>query len=194
MHRDPARASTPLGQIPPLGPQHQHNRPRHIEVTQLALRRRIEGDLVAIQVVERCARGRPREDRAHEARTAFGEYGSAQPGPRTPWPSASACAERMIVPTLPGSSTPCRYTSRSPPRLGPPLLVDADHAGARAERARPRRAAPAPRPRRRGGRTRGVRRLRGLDQVLALRAEQPELRPPALLLELADRLELVVVG
>jgi hypothetical protein len=34
----------------------------------------------------------------------------------------------------------------------------------------------------------------GVDQVLALGAEQPELRPPALLLELADGLELFVVG
>src|SRR3954451_23247029 len=49
------------------------------------------------------------------ARTALGEYGSAQPGPSTTGPSANACAERMIVPTLPGSPTPCRYTDRSPP-------------------------------------------------------------------------------
>src|SRR3954470_6196471 len=49
-----------------------------------------------------------------EARTAFGEYGSAQPGPRITGPSANACAERMIVPTLPGSLTPCRYTQTSP--------------------------------------------------------------------------------
>src|SRR3954465_5386826 len=75
------------------------------------------------------------------------------------------------------------------PRLGPSLFVDADDPGARPER-RDR-----------------VEEL-GLDvlartqdefragplQVLALGREPPELRPPALLLELPDRLELVVVG
>ena len=39
----------------------------------------------------------------------------AQPGPSTTGPSASACAERMIVPTLPGSSTPRSQTLRAPP-------------------------------------------------------------------------------
>ena len=34
--------------------------------------------------------------------------GSAQPGPRTTVPSSRASAVRMIVPTLPGSPTPCR--------------------------------------------------------------------------------------
>ena len=57
------------------------------------------------------------------ARTALGEKGSAQPGPSTTVASASACAERTIAPTFPGSSTPCRYTSRS-----------AAAAGCRAER------------------------------------------------------------
>ena len=42
------------------------------------------------------------------ARTAFGEYGSAQSGPRTTGPSQSAWAERMTAPTLPGSCTPWR--------------------------------------------------------------------------------------
>ena len=42
------------------------------------------------------------------ARTAFGENGSAQPGPSTTGPSASAWADRMTAPTLPGSPTPCR--------------------------------------------------------------------------------------
>ena len=42
------------------------------------------------------------------ARTAFGEKGSAQPGPSTTEPPSSACAVRTIAPTLPGSPTPCR--------------------------------------------------------------------------------------
>src|SRR5262249_18548900 len=40
------------------------------------------------------------------ARTAFGEKGSAQSGPRTTVPSISAWAVRTIAPTLPGSPTP----------------------------------------------------------------------------------------
>src|SRR6476659_7603855 len=44
------------------------------------------------------------------ARTAFGPNGSAHSGPRTTVPPISACAERTIAPTLPGSATPCRYT------------------------------------------------------------------------------------
>ncbi len=49
------------------------------------------------------------------ARTACGENGSAQPGPRITGPSARACAERMIVPMLPGSLTACSHTLSAPP-------------------------------------------------------------------------------
>ena len=42
------------------------------------------------------------------ARTAFGEKGSAQPGPSTTVPPIRASAVRTIAPTLPGSPTPCR--------------------------------------------------------------------------------------
>ena len=42
------------------------------------------------------------------ARTAFGEKGSAQPGPSTTGPPRRASAVRRMVPTLPGSPTPCR--------------------------------------------------------------------------------------
>ena len=48
------------------------------------------------------------------ARTAFGEYGSAQPGPSATHEAPKACAERSDVPTLPGSPTPCRYTHSGP--------------------------------------------------------------------------------
>ena len=68
------------------------------------------------------------------ARTAFGECGSAQRGPSATHEAPKACAERRIVPTLPGSPTPCRYTHSGPGGLAPALLVDADRARARAER------------------------------------------------------------
>ena len=42
------------------------------------------------------------------ARTALGPNGSAQPGPSTTVPPTSAAAVRTMVPTLPGSETPCR--------------------------------------------------------------------------------------
>ena len=42
------------------------------------------------------------------ARTAFGECGSAQPGPSATEDARKACAERSTVPTFPGSPTPCR--------------------------------------------------------------------------------------
>ena len=74
-------------------------------------------------------------------------------------------------------------------RLDPALFVDADHPGARAEGADGVQkiwldvlASPQD--------EEGV----GSHQVLSLRAEQPKLGAPALLLELPDGLELVVVG
>ena len=42
------------------------------------------------------------------ARTALGEWGSAQPGPNATHEAPKACAERSTVPTLPGSPTPCK--------------------------------------------------------------------------------------
>jgi hypothetical protein len=42
------------------------------------------------------------------ARAAFGENGSAQSGPRTTELPIRASSVRTIVPTLPGSPTPCR--------------------------------------------------------------------------------------
>ena len=128
------------------------------------------------------------------ARTALGENGSAQPGPRITGPSASAWAERMIAPTLPGSSTACSQTLRSPPGSDqrcsytpitrapePSVLTEASSSGSTSSPARRTKrgcqpagsaAPPGPRPRRRTG----------------------PAAAPALLRELADRLELVVVG
>ena len=48
------------------------------------------------------------------ARTALGEWGSAQPGPSATQPAPNACALRSTVPTFPGSPTPCRYTHSGP--------------------------------------------------------------------------------
>ena len=42
------------------------------------------------------------------ARTAFGPYGSALPGPSATHDAPKAWAERRTAPTLPGSPTPCR--------------------------------------------------------------------------------------
>ena len=42
------------------------------------------------------------------ARTALGPNGSAVPGPMATLAAPKASAERRIVPTLPGSWTPCR--------------------------------------------------------------------------------------
>src|ERR1700733_145877 len=48
------------------------------------------------------------------ARTAFGPWGSAQPGPSATHEAPNAWAERSTVPTLPGSPTRCRYTHSGP--------------------------------------------------------------------------------
>ena len=55
----------------------------------------------------------------------------------------NASAERMTVPTLPGSPTPHSATHSGPTGADPALRVDADRAraGARAARSRPARAA-----------------------------------------------------
>src|SRR5690242_1023431 len=53
-----------------------------------------------------------------EARTAFGLYGSAVPGPSATHDAPNAAAERSTVPTLPGSCKPCRYTHSGPTAAG----------------------------------------------------------------------------
>jgi hypothetical protein len=79
---------------------------------------------------------------------------------------------------LPGSCTACRYTERSPPgsdqrceQVGLHVLAG-DEQDLRLPSGDPGR----------------------LHEVLTLGDEQPELVAPALLLELADGLELLVVG
>ena len=110
------------------------------------------------------------------ARTALGENGSAQPGPSTTGPSASAWAERMIVPDVARvvdavqvdatarRRAPTSAAGRRRPRACPSracsrsssssrLHVLARHAaGSRAPSRRPRRPRPGPRPRPRTGR------------------------------------------
>ena len=75
------------------------------------------------------------------ARTAFGAWGSAQRGPSATQEAPKACAERTIVPTLPGSRDAVQVHAQRPDGRAPALLVDGEHARARAERgdARERR-------------------------------------------------------
>ena len=110
-HAGSARASAPrsAGSPPRSAPRQSTTRRRQLDVAQRRARRarraRPGGPASSSNAARAGGRAKIEPMRA---RTAFGEYGSAQPGPRTTGPSASACAERMIVPTLPGSSTPCR--------------------------------------------------------------------------------------
>ena len=106
----PAAPRPPLRQRPRAPtPRHRTTRRRHVQRHRSRARRARRARPCGRRARRELARaGGPREDRAHAARTAFGEYGSAQPGPEHHRASASACAERMIVPTLPGSSTPWR--------------------------------------------------------------------------------------
>jgi hypothetical protein len=53
-----------------------------------------------------------------EARTAFGPYGSALPGPSATLPAPKASAERSAVPTLPGSLTPHSARQSGPSGAG----------------------------------------------------------------------------
>ena len=110
--------------------------------------------------------------------------------------------ERSAVPTLPGSLTPHSARQTGPDGRGrPALAVDAERARARAElghrREHVRRDRHALQPAALGGverlgRPAGAR--GGLDQVLPLGDEQPQLVPPLAAGELADLLELFVVG
>ena len=49
-----------------------------------------------------------------DARTALGLNGSAVPGPSATQEAPNASALRRIVPTFPGSASPCRYTHSGP--------------------------------------------------------------------------------
>ena len=53
-----------------------------------------------------------------DARTAFGPYGSAVPGPSATLLAPNASAERSTVPTLPGSLTPHSATHTGPTGAG----------------------------------------------------------------------------
>ncbi len=129
------------------------------------------------------------------ARTALGPYGSAVPGPMSTGPSASACADRMTVPTLPGSPTPYSATLRSPPGSAqrwwytPITRVPEPSARDPVEQlwlhvlAGPEQHLGLPAGRRRGS-----------HQVVALGHEQARLVPRLLARELADELQLGVVG
>ena len=100
--------------------------------------------------------------------------GRRSPGPSTTGPSQSACAERMTVPTLPGSRDAVQVDRQLAAGLGPALRGRRRSRACPSRACSPRRAARARRPSpgheqhlglpaRRGG---------GLDQVLALGHEQ----------------------
>ena len=125
-----------------------------------------------------------RERAPRRSRPCWRARPSASAGRRSPGraprsEAPKACAERSTVPTLPGSPHAVQVHAQRPRRLAPALLVDGDHARARAERgalasaraldiveARRRRARgrPAGSPRAASGPT-----ARGrVDQILAL--------------------------
>ncbi len=128
------------------------------------------------------------------ARTAFGLYGSAQPGPSTTYAPASAsrcgrsrrrCPDRRPRADMSAGRPPSRGLGGG--RRRSPVFP--------SPATRPRPAAPAPRPRRRAARTRSAypARLGGGDEILALGDEQPLAIAPLALRELADQLQLLVV-
>ena len=150
--------------------------------------------------------GRPGEDRAHarphglRADTGRRSRGRARPGRR-----ASACAVRMIVPTLPGSATPCEVdaAARRARRAGSGSGQTRDHPGAGAQRSRPRRAAPArPSLARRAGTNSGRDSTTGSSRPRARPRAGPRPRSTnrpsrsrcLRSRELADQLQLLVVG
>src|SRR5215212_2934115 len=84
------------------------------------------------------------------ARTAFGECGSAQPGPIATVPSTRACAERITAPTLPGSPSPCMYTQTGPPAApqasGQTAIARVPEPSDETESSRPGSTSSPPRP------------------------------------------------
>ena len=137
-----------------------------------------------------------------EARTALGPYGSALPGPSATLPAPNASAERSDGADVAGVvDAPQRQAERAGGRRRPALAVDAERARARAELRDRREHVRRDRHAVQAAALGGVERLgrpagaRGrLDQVLALGDEQPQLVPPLAAGELADLLELFVVG
>ncbi len=179
----------------PLAAQAEHHGAVDLDLGRAARRRPASSAIVVPSRSANAARagGRANTDPI-DARTALGDHGSAQSGPRITGPSASACAERMIVPTLPGSWTPCRYTHSSPlgsdQRCGktpttrapePSVLTRGEQVGLDVLAGRQQQLGLEARG---GG---------GVDQVLALGHGQPQLVAVLALLELAECLELGVV-
>ena len=130
-----------------------------------------------------------------DARTAFGPAGSAQPS-ESAMPAPNASAARSSVPTLPGSPTRqsasvtalvprgrSAFRKTATTRGGCPSVdTSASNSGSNVlacdENVRGLEAGIEP----------------GLDEVLALDREQPELVAPAPVVELADELEPLVVA
>ena len=138
--------------------------------------------------VERCPRGWPREDRAHGGAHGLRRVGvravraehHGGVGQRVRRADDRADVARVV--------DAVEVDQQGPAGLGPALPVHADHPRAEPS-VRPRRAAPAPRRRPPGA---GFR-LRAPARSSPSATNSPA-SSAALLLELADRLELVVVG
>ena len=124
-------------------------RPAHGWAARLAARRGDQRDALAREL--RSAHARERD--ARRSRPCSRAPPSASAGRRSRGRAPRRRRRRpgrsgAIVPTLPGSRTPVQVHAQRPQRaLAPALLVDADHARARPERARPPPAPPARPPR-----------------------------------------------
>ena len=126
------------------------------------------------------------------ARTAFGECGSAQPGPSATRAAPNACARAQHRAHVPRIADAVQVHAQRPARrLGPALLVDADHARARAERRDGRKRVRARRresPRRRASSRRCDSPRRHAGRPLARRRSGPRPRPRSVPLRSRSRL------
>ena len=137
------------------------------------------------------------------ARTAFGENGSAQPGPSTTVPSSRACGGADDRADVAGIGDAVQVDAGRAARARPSAAARPRSPGCPSRAPRPRPAARA-RPPRRPGRCRrrsstkrgsAPARQPGLDQVLALGRRTAPSRSRCLrVAQLADQLQLLVLG
>ena len=138
------------------------------------------------------------------ARTAFGENGSAQSGPSATGPSSSACGGADDRADVAGVADPVQVEAGRRRRRRPSAAARPRSPASPSRAPRPRPAAPARPPRRPSAGSPAPRleqeaRLGaggqpGLDQVLALGREQPLALAVLALAQLADQLQLLVLG
>ena len=154
VHRDPRAPPRPSGSSPRSDPSTSTSGAVTSDLTQARARRARRGRPCGRRVASSVARagGRAKIEPI-DARTAFGEYGSAQPGPSTTVASASACAERMIVPDVARVLDAVEVDEQVARRARPSAACRRRSRGCRSRACSPRRAARAPRPRRPAART-----------------------------------------